>query len=113
MKTSKMNKAKAIFAKATSRKEFIEMAIVEAELSKHGAATYYQNLKNEAKGESLYKYSKTAKKAETIEQYIPTHRWLVVKDNKAVNCFPSRQKAQDYAKENGIKWKDANLFNPA
>ena len=107
-----MTKAKAIFNMVNSRKEFIEQAAVEG-LSKHCAATYYQNLKNEAKGESLYKYNKTAKKAETIEQYIPTHRWLVVKDNKAVNCFPSRQKAQDYAKENGLKWKDANLFNPA
>ena len=106
MKTSKMNKAKAIFAKATSRKEFIEMAIVEAELSKHGAATYYQNLKNEAKGESLYKYNKNVVKAEV--EYIPTHRWLVVKEGKAVACFPSRQKAQDHAKLNGLKWKDAS-----
>ena len=105
VKTSKMNKAKAIFAKATSRKEFIEMAIVEAELSKHGAATYYQNLKNEAKGESLYKYNKTAKSnVETV--YTPVNRWIVAKDGKATNCFKSRQLAREFAKLNGLKVVD-------
>ena len=116
VKTSKMTKAKEIFAVVASRKEFIEKA-VEAGLTKHGAATYYQNLKNEAKGESLYKYNKTAsnandkveQEAEQVEQeYIPVNRWLVVKEDKPVACFSSRQKAQDYAKENGLKWKDAN-----
>ena len=65
-----MNKAKAIFAKATSRKEFIEQAAVEG-LSKHCAATYYQNLKNEAKGECLYKYNKnvvSARSANNAQQ---------------------------------------------
>ena len=119
MKTSKMTKAKEIFAVVNSRKEFIEKAI-EAGLTKHGAATYYQNIKNEAKGESLYKYNKTAsnsnsnsnkveQEAEQIEQdYVPVNRWLVVENDKPVACFSSRQKAQDYAKENGLKWKDAN-----
>ena len=115
VKTSKMTKAKEIFAVVASRKEFIEKAI-EAGLTKHGAATYYQNLKNEAKGESLYKYNKTASKVESLEQeaeqveqeYTPVNRWLVVKEDKPVACFSSRQKAQEYAKENGLKWKDAN-----
>ena len=75
MKTSKMTKAKAIFNMVNSRKEFIEQAAVEG-LSKHCAATYYQNLKNEAKGESLYKYNKTAKSnVETV--YTPVNRWIV------------------------------------
>ncbi len=105
MKTSKMNKAKAIFNQVATRKEFMEQAL-EQGLSKHCANTYYQNLKNEAKGESLYKYNKNVVKAEV--EYIPTHRWLVVKEGKAVACFPSRQKAQDHAKLNGLKWKDAS-----
>ena len=103
-----MNKAKAIFAKATSRKEFIEQAAVEG-LSKHCAATYYQNLKNEAKGESLYKYNKnvvSAKAAVNVE-YTPVNRWIVCNDGKAVNCFKSRQLAREFAKLNGFKVTDA------
>ena len=109
MKTSKMNKAKAIFNQVATRKEFMEQAL-EQGLSKHCANTYYQNIKNEAKGESLYKYNKNVVKAEVkIEQeYQPVNRWLVVKEGKPVACFPSRQKAQDHAKLNGLKWKDAS-----
>ena len=104
MKTSKMTKAKAIFNMVNSRKEFIEKAAVEG-LSKHCAATYYQNLKNEAKGESLYKYNKTAKSnIETV--YTPVNRWIVAKDGKATNCFKSRQLAREFAKLNGLKVVD-------
>ena len=104
MKTSKMTKAKAIFNMVNSRKEFIEQAAVEG-LSKHCAATYYQNLKNEAKGESLYKYNKTAKSnVETV--YTPVNRWIVAKDGKATNCFKSRQLAREFAKLNGLKVVD-------
>ncbi len=106
MKTSKMTKAKAIFAKATSRKEFIEQAAVEG-LSKHCAATYYQNLKNEAKGESLYKYNKNVVKAVVNVEYTPVNRWIVCNDGKAVNCFKSRQLARDFAKLNDFKVIDA------
>ena len=104
MKTSKMTKAKAIFNMVNSRKEFIEQAAVEG-MSKHCAATYYQNLKNEAKGESLYKYNKTAKSnVETV--YTPVNRWIVAKDGKATNCFKSRQLAREFAKLNGLKVVD-------
>ena len=99
-----MTKAKAIFNMVNSRKEFIEQAAVEG-LSKHCAATYYQNLKNEAKGESLYKYNKTAKSnVETV--YTPVNRWIVAKDGKATNCFKSRQLAREFAKLNGLKVVD-------
>ena len=99
-----MSKAKAIFNMVNSRKEFIEQAAVEG-LSKHCAATYYQNLKNEAKGESLYKYNKTAKSnVETV--YTPVNRWIVAKDGKATNCFKSRQLAREFAKLNGLKVVD-------
>ena len=99
-----MTKAKAIFNMVNSRKEFIEQAAVEG-MSKHCAATYYQNLKNEAKGESLYKYNKTAKSnVETV--YTPVNRWIVAKDGKATNCFKSRQLAREFAKLNGLKVVD-------
>ena len=99
-----MTKAKAIFNMVNSRKEFIEQAAIEG-MSKHCAATYYQNLKNEAKGESLYKYNKTAKSnVETV--YTPVNRWIVAKDGKATNCFKSRQLAREFAKLNGLKVVD-------
>ena len=99
-----MTKAKAIFNMVNSRKEFIEQAAIEG-MSKHCAATYYQNLKNEAKGESLYKYNKTAK-SNVETAYTPVNRWIVAKDGKATNCFKSRQLAREFAKVNGLKVVD-------
>lgn len=47
------------------RNEFIKRAIKEFGMTQAGAATYFQNLTNEAKGEPVYKYNKTKKKGTT------------------------------------------------
>lgn len=53
------------------RNEFIKRAINEFGMTQNGAATYFQNLSNAAKGEPLYKYSKgkgkKTTKAETAD----------------------------------------------
>lgn len=43
------------------RQEFLKRAQEEIGMTPSGAATYHQNLSNEAKGEKLYKYSATKK----------------------------------------------------
>lgn len=90
------------------RQAFISQAMAEANLTKHGASTYYQNLLNEARGKGLYKYNNVAKK--TVEvQAAEQHRWMVVgKNNKEIASFPSRAKAQAEAKATGMKWADRN-----
>lgn len=45
----------------SQRAEFIKRAQAEIGMTAKGAATYFQNLSNEAKGESLYKYNTTKK----------------------------------------------------
>lgn len=50
------------------RNEFIKRAIKEFGMTQNGAATYFQNLSNEAKGEPVYKYNKTKGKGTTKGQ---------------------------------------------
>lgn len=126
--TSKMTVAREIFNEIftrgyklpggmTQRAHFIKRAIVEIPMSQHGAATYYQNLTNEAGGKGTYKYNKPAKKSKkTVAKaeeavfalaFQATERWMAVNEaGYEVNSFPSRAKAQEFAKVNGLKWKD-------
>lgn len=75
---SKMDHARKLFAEIytagykfkipgakSQRNEFIKRAIAEFGMTQAGAATYFQNLTNEAKGEPVYKYNKGKKKAAT------------------------------------------------
>lgn len=125
---SKMEAARVIFKQIftrgyklpegkTQRAHFIQRAMNEIPMSQHGAATYYQNLSNEANGQSTYKYNKPSKKSKKtvakVEQVVlalahqATERWMAVNENGyEVNSFPSRAKAQEFAKVNGLKWKD-------
>lgn len=52
----------------SQRNEFIKRAIKEFGMTQNGAATYFQNLSNEAKGEPVYKYNKTKGKGTTKAQ---------------------------------------------
>lgn len=122
---NKMAKAKKIYATVTAkgynlrgssvRAVFLNKAMKEVGLTKAGAATYYQNIRNEVvNGKSLYEYNKTAKKvtskqepkAEEKKAYVPEFRWTVAVDGEVVESFPSRAKAQARAKEIGGKWGD-------
>lgn len=111
----------------SQRSEFIGRAMNEFGATKAGAATYFQNLSNLAKGEPLYKY--TAKKktvpgtegqlADTTAQAgkaadtdlnnsagegeIGAHRWTVSNEaGDEVASFPIRKAADEYAKANGL-----------
>jgi hypothetical protein len=131
VKISKMEQARVIFNEVfargydlqgkTQRAVFIERAMAEIPMSKHGAGTYYQNLSNQANGQKLYKYNKPAKKKTVAEvreaeaqivallQHLPKERWMVVDESgQEVNNFNSRAKAMDFAKVNGYKWADRN-----
>lgn len=104
----------------TQRHNFIARAIAEVNCTQHGAASYYQNLSNAAKGESLYKYNKSkpkAKKADVKEMEAKVnevvaeakHRWMAVNETGVeVNSFKSRDEAQKFAKSNNLKWADRN-----
>lgn len=52
------------------RADFIERLVIEAEMTKSGASTYYQNLRNKANGRGLYEYNKTASKKYTAEKKV-------------------------------------------
>lgn len=125
---SKMTEARKIFTEIftrgyklpegkTQRAHFIARAVAEIPMTQHGAATYYQNLSNEANGQSTYKYNKPSKKSKKavakVENVVlalthqATERWMAVNDKGyEVNSFPTRAKAQEFAKVNGLKWKD-------
>lgn len=75
---TKMDHARALFAEIytegykfkmpnakSHRNEFIKRAIAEFDMTQAGAATYFQNLTNEANGEPVYKYNKGSKKKAT------------------------------------------------
>ncbi|MNB96523.1 hypothetical protein D3C75_437240 [compost metagenome] len=75
---TKMDHARVLFAEIytagykfripnakSQRNEFIKRAINEFGMTQAGAATYFQNLTNEAKGEPVYKYNKTKGKGKT------------------------------------------------
>lgn len=71
---SKMDRAKEIFAELkdaskvaegkTARATFIDRAVAELQMSKQGAATYWQNLTSLDKGGKLYPHSGSKKKVE-------------------------------------------------
>lgn len=115
----------------SQRAEFIKRAQAEAGLTKHGAATYFQNFTNEAKGEGRYKYgTKKAAEASTTESAsqanaaadanmgpsedsdkneIGQHRWMVVNAaGEEIGSYPARDKAKAAAKAAGLEWKDRN-----
>lgn len=115
----------------SQRSEFIGRAMNEFGATKAGAATYFQNLSNLAKGEPLYKY--TAKKktvpgaegqlADTTGQAgkaadtdlnnsagegeIGAHRWTCMNEaGEEIASYPIRKTAQEYVKTNGGSWGD-------
>lgn len=117
----------------SQRAEFIKRAQAEAGLTKHGAATYFQNFTNEAKGEGRYKYgTKKSAEASTTESAgqanaaadanankgpsededkneVGQHRWMVVNAaGEEIASYPSRDKAKQAAKSTGLEWKDRN-----
>lgn len=110
------------------RGEFIQRAITECGMTKNGAATYYQNLKNEAAGKPLYYPTKKSEDQpktfvdltsalampapssevnEAVEEAI-NHRWMVwnPSTNSEVASFETRSKAQEMAKSLNMVWKD-------
>lgn len=144
---TKMDHARVLFAEIytpgykfkiegakSQRNEFIKRAIAEFGMTQNGAATYFQNLSNEAKGDPLYKYTSKKTKAGTeqaegqlkdttnaagkaidlnksaVEGEIGAHRWTVNNEaGEEVASFPIRKAAIDYAKTNGLKQGDRNL----
>ena len=115
----------------SQRNEFIKRAIGEFGMTQNGAATYFQNLSNEAKGDPLYKYTSKKKVAvaegqltdtteaagqaadlnkSAVEGEIGAHRWTVSNEaGEEVASFPIRKTAQTYAKDNGLKQGDRNI----
>lgn len=120
----------------SQRSEFVKRAMAEFAATKNGAATYFQNLSNEAKGQPLYKYTpkKKATKAGTEqaegqltdttnqagqaadlnnssgEGEIGKFRWTVSNEaGEEVASFPIRKTAIEYAKTNGLTQGDRNL----
>lgn len=130
IKVNKMAVARVIFGEIftrgyklpegkTQRAHFIARAVAEIPMSQHGAATYYQNLTNEAGGKGTYKYNKkstapkskkaVAKAEEVVLALVhqATERWMAVNETGyEVNSFKTRTAAQEFAKVNGLKWKD-------
>lgn len=120
----------------SQRSEFVKRAMAEFAATKNGAATYFQNLSNEAKGQPLYKYTpkKKATKAGTEqaegqltqttdqagqaadlnnsagEGEIGKFRWTVSNEaGEEVASFPVRKTADEFAKANGLVRGDRNL----
>lgn len=117
----------------SQRSEFVKRAMAEFGATKNGAATYFQNLSNEAKGQPLYKYG--AKKKTDVagaegqleqttnqggaaadlnesksEGAIGEFRWTVSNEaGDEVASFPIRKAADEYAKANGLVRGDRNL----
>ena len=137
MKQSKMQQAQAIYNEVyakgydlqgkSERAVFMDRVVAELGMTKHGANTYHQNLRNmNVHGKSLYEYNKTAKKVvkdeaqanevqsvavveevKAIEPKTPEHRWYVVDESgDFLVSFPTRSKAQDHAKSVSGKWRD-------
>lgn len=112
----------------SQRSEFIKRGMAELGLTKNGAATYFQNLTNESRGEGVYKYAKKrdvntaetgtaagagqaleAAKGNAGENEIGAHRWMTVNAaGEEINSYTSRDKAKKAASETGLEWKDRN-----
>lgn len=118
----------------SQRNEFVKRAIAEFGATKNGAATYFQNLSNEAKGQPLYKYTSSKKKDvakvegqleqttneakgalidnnnSAAEGAIGEFRWTCNNEaGEEVASFPIRKAADEYAKANGLVRGDRNL----
>lgn len=122
----------------SQRSEFVKRAMAEFGATKNGAATYFQNLSNEAKGQPLYKYSAKKKDVQTAEGQLNqttdtaaanlpkpeaadnnnsvaegepgAFRWTCVNEaDEEVASFPIRKSAQEYAKQNNLKQGDRNI----
>lgn len=115
----------------SQRAEFIKRAQEEASMTKNGAATYFQNLSNQAKGQALYKYN-VAKKVNDEEQTKETvnqattaldetteesaekstvglFRWITKNaEGEETASFESRAKAQAAALVTKQTWADRN-----
>lgn len=114
----------------SQRAEFIKRSIAEAGMTKNGAATYFQNLTNEARGEPTYKYGKKKAEGQTTaganqaldaanannsneggqDDNAPgAHRWMTVNAaGEEINSYTSRDKAKKAASLSGLEWKDRN-----
>lgn len=116
----------------SQRAEFIKRGQAELGLTKNGAATYFQNLTNESRGEPTYKYgskkkadvdtasTSTAAGAAAANQAadansgeatteIGVHRWMTVNAaGEEINSYGSREKAKKAAAAAGLEWKDRN-----
>ena len=118
----------------SQRSEFVQRAMAEFGATKNGAATYFQNLSNEAKGQPLYKYTPKKKEATAgaegqltdttnqagkgaddqnkanAEGEVGKFRWTVSNEaGEEVASFPIRKAAQEYAKTNGLVQGDRNI----
>lgn len=103
------------------RQEFMDRAMNEAKLSKHGANSYYQNIRNErVHGKSLYEYNKstnsdssventsrisrTSRKQQTVDMKPEFHierSWVVMQGTQIVNSFKSQKSAKNYVQTTG------------
>lgn len=105
------------------RQEFMDRAMNEAKLSKHGANSYYQNIRNErVHGKSLYEYNKSTEGNNSGESVNSTrtrrttrmnqsksvkpefqieHSWVVMQGTQIVNSFKSQQSAKNYVQTTG------------
>lgn len=101
----------------SQRAVFIERSMAELSVSRYCAATYFQNLSNEAAGKPLYKYNKARPRRKAVVEastslLLLTHqargRWMVVSKDVEVHNFKTRGEAQKFAKDNGLEWKDRN-----
>lgn len=113
-------------AEGSPRGRFIARAMVELELSKHGANTYFYNERQQANGEYKYKHNKNSaerkKSRETVEASVEAveeaapvevHRWQVVlKDTRAlVDSFTTRTAAQQFNKEQKAAGKETVMVD--
>ncbi len=106
------------------RQEFMDRAMNEAKLSKHGANSYYQNIRNErVHGKSLYEYNKSTdednnqsentsrirrgnrtnrnRTTEVKPEFHIEHSWVVMQGTQIVNSFKSQKSAKNYVQTTG------------
>ena len=108
------------------RQEFMDRAMDEAKLSKHGANSYYQNIRNErVHGKSLYEYNKSTegennseenqrrirrtarsnsnsnRTTEVKPEFHIEHSWVVMQGTQIVNSFKSQRSAKNYVQTTG------------
>lgn len=119
MEMKKVDIARNIFAEIhlanrdeateTPRQEFIRRMGEEAELSQPGAASYWQMMNYEARGENLYKHHRRSHVGKTVSKNEPVHeindddKWAIVgkEDREEIATAPTRDKAKAIKKEMG------------